>query len=88
MSIQGKFCLFGIWLAPYPFTLNWNLALNTQAQMLQYNFPLQGELRENYTTFIYLKVTSVGTDTILTVLHSYGYTDNLRQTGIWGKQAT
>ena len=29
------------------------------------------ELQENHTTFIYLKVTSVGTHTILTVLHSY-----------------
>ena len=71
MSVQGKFCLDGIWLAPYPFTLKWNLALSTQAQMLQYNFPLQRELQENHTTFIYLKVTSVGTHTILTVLHSY-----------------
>lgn len=70
MSIQGKFHLFGIWLAPYPFTLNWNLALNTQAQMLQYNFPLQRELQENHTTYIYLKVTLVGTHTSLTVLYS------------------
>lgn len=65
MSIQGKFHLFGIWLPPYPLTLNWNLAPKTQAQMLPSFLTLERIIGKP----LYLNATSAGTYTDLTVLH-------------------